>query len=225
MTTPASSGPPPLVIEYVLDGKRPGYTFAQPANGTSESLLKAIWRQAMPRGQGWGADTYQGARALKGFAVDGNQIALSDVVVTEQQDEGGRRGIRRAEIRLMPAQDALSALRSRLAAYPAAVREAAHRKLTLGAWTRVLDRALPKVGSKNPQIILTYPYTGPNSWQVIEAIVLQLVTSWPLRAVPGWGHLPSFTTLALTHQDEARIVALPVEKAKQTPDAAVIEIG
>ncbi len=52
-----------LVLEYVLNSRRPGYNFTTPTNGFSDSTLKAIWQQAMPRGQGW--RHYIGAQSLK----------------------------------------------------------------------------------------------------------------------------------------------------------------
>src|SRR5690606_24009966 len=82
-------------------------------------------RQAMPRGQGWGADALAGAQSLKCFPVGGGQMAVSSVTVTGQSDELGRRGIRRAEVSLVPARDYPAVIQARLDALPREVREAA----------------------------------------------------------------------------------------------------
>ncbi len=215
---------PHLVIEYALDSKRPGYAFRPPTDGFDEALLKAVWRGAMPRGQGWGGVAYQGARSLKCFPLDKQIVAVSEVVVTDQQDEGGRRGIRRAEVTLLPAGDSLPYLKSRLETYPEAVQRAADKMLSLGRWAQIVDGALPKVKGRSPQVILAHPYTGPGAWQAVEALVLKLATSWKLRTLKGWGRVNSVTTLALTYREESRIVALPLEKAAQVRDVPVVAI-
>ncbi len=215
---------PHLVIEYVLNGERPGYTLKPSPNSFDEATLKAIWRQAMPRGQGWGTETYRGAYSLKCFPVGRHRVAVSEVRVTELEDEEGRRGIRRAEITLLSVRDYLRYLRDKLAVFPDWVHFAAGRMLTLSRWSQIIDKALPGMRRKTPQIILAYPYSEPGSWQIVEALILKLATSWKLRALPGWGHAHSLTTLALSHWDESQIVALPLEKASQARDVPIIPL-
>lgn len=216
---------PHLVIEYVLNTNRPGYAFRPPTDGFDDGLLKAVWRGAMPRGQGWGANGYTGARSLKCFPVDKRLVAVSEIVVTGQQDEGGRRGIRRAEIEFIRSGDYLRYLKWRLESLPEPVRHAANQKLTVSRWAQIVEGALPKAKRKTPQIILAHSYTDPHTWQVVEAIILKLATSWKIRALKGWGRVNSLTTLALTYRDESRIIALPLEKAQQLRDVPVIRVG
>jgi hypothetical protein len=216
---------PQLVIEYVLDGKRPGYAFRPPTNGFDEALLKTVWRHAMPRGQGWGDLAYTGARSLKCFPIDKHTVAVSEVVVTGQQDEGGRRGIRRAEIHIFPAGEYLPYLKRRLESFPETLRLTAYRKLDLACWAQVVDGALPKVKGRAPQVIVTHPYAHPEAWQVVEILVLRLATSWRLRALKGWGRVNSLTTLALNHREESRIIALPLDRAAQVRDVPVIDLS
>lgn len=214
-----------LVIEYQLDTKQPGYAFRPPTNGYHDALLKAIWRQAMPRGHGWGAGIYENARTFKCFPAMDGLVAISETTVTDQQDEHGRRGIRRAEINLVPSNDISGYLRACLDTYPDQIRAAAHAKLTVGRWGRVVESALPRLTRPKTQIVLAYPYAGPETWEVVEVIVLLLANAWLLRAIPGWGQNFSFTTLALTNEDESRIVAVPLDKARQMQNVPVINIA
>lgn len=214
---------PDLIIEYGLDSDQPGYRFKPPVSGFSEEALRVIWRHAMPRGQGWGSNGYLGARSLKCFPVDAHTAALSLVTVTDQQDEIGRRGIRRAEITLVPAQDHLAYLERWLESYPSPVRAAAQHRLAPYLWHRILDKAIPKLKRGQP-VVLAHPYSGPRSWQFMEALMLKLVTSRAVRLVEGWGAVSSFTTLALDWQDESRLVALPLDKARQARGVTVIVI-
>lgn len=222
MTEPAGR----LIIEYALDaspprgldGMRPGYRFRPPVEGFDERTLNAVWRQAMPRGQGWGADALTGARSLKCFPLAGGLVAVSNVVVTDQADEMGRRGIRRAEIDLLDARGYPAWLEGRLADTPAAIREAAGQRLAGALLRRMLNRALLRGGR---QVALAHPYRSADAWQVIEALVLRLVTSPGVRLLEGWGPHTSFTTLALETQDESQIVALPLEAAR-SPAAIVV---
>ena len=214
---------PDLIIEYGLDGGQPGYRFKPPVGGFSEEVLRTIWRCAMPRGQGWGGNDYIGARSLKCFPVDAYTVALSLVTVTDQEDEMGRRGIRRAEITLVPARDHLVHLERRLETYPPSVYAAAHRRLTPYLWRRILDKAVPKLKRGQP-VVLAHPYTGPQSWQVMEALMLKLVTSRAVRLIEGWGAVSSFTTLALDWRDESRLVALPLDRAQALRGVTVIVI-
>jgi len=213
-----------LTIEYVLDGSRPGYQFTTPTNGIGEAALKTIWRHAMPRGQGWGQ--FVGARSLKCFPLDGErQVAFSEVTVTDQTDESGRRGIRRAEIMLLDAETCPDALTLRLVMLPETVRDAANRLLTFWRWKRILDRAVPKMRRKNGQIVLAYPYTDPEAWRVVEAAMLTIATSRRLRALKGGPCACSLTTLALDHRDESALTAIPLALARSIKDVHVIDLS
>lgn len=216
---------PHLIIEYRLDGNQPGYAFVPPTDGFDERLLRAVWRGAMPRGQGWGSDIYLGARSLKCFPVDRRIIAVSEVTGTDQADEQGRRGIRRAVITLIPVWKYGDFLRARLAAIAVSEREAARHKLTLSRWVSLIEKALPRFSSKPSQIVLAHPYQGPEQWQMVEALVLTLAISWKLRALYLGARLESLTTLALTHRDESRLVALPLDRARALPDAPLIDLS
>ncbi len=200
-----------LVIEYVLDGRRPGYNFTTPTNGHDPDTLKAIWQQAMPRGQGW--RDYIGARALKCFPLEGGrQAAIAEVTVTDQADEIGRQGIRRAEITLLDGADFLDYLALRLALLPEKARQEAERRLTWRHWKQIMDRAAPKPRKQAGQIVLAGEYTGPAGWQVMEAAVLIVATSQRVRALKGWPRVLPLTTLALDPRDESRLVAIPLAR-------------
>jgi hypothetical protein len=213
-----------LTIEYQLDTKQPGYAFSTPTNDYADPVLKAVWRQAMPRGNGWRSAAYIGARTLKCFPVSDEIVALSTTTVTDQVDEQGRSGIRRAEIDFIRTQDIVYTLKLLLSTYPDSVQSAAHQAFNMATWARIVEGALPKLSRRQSQIAFTHPYTGPDTWQMIEAVVLNLASAWPLRALPGWGKFFSFTTLALTNEDESRIVAVPRENARGLRDARVIAI-
>ena len=213
-----------LVIEYVLDGKRPGYNFTTPTTSLSDSTRKAIWQQAMPRGQGW--RRYIGAQSLKCFPVESDRrVAISEVTVTNQVDEGGRQGIRRAEIKLISAADFLDYLTLRLTMLPESVRAEADRKLSWWRWKRIMDRATPKVRQKKGQIILAAPYTSPRNWQLMEAVVLLVATSQRLRALKGWPAVHPLTTLALDPREESTLVALPANQVARLNGVKAISLG
>jgi hypothetical protein len=214
---------PSLVIEYALDGREPGYRFAASPDGLDEQARRVIWRHAMPRGQGWGADRYAGARALKCFWVDERRIALSTVTVTDQRDEMGRGGIRRAEIDVLPAGQVGAALDERLRGCPAAIHDAARSRLSVYMWKRLLSRIVPHLRARR-QVLLAHPYHSAAAWQVMEVLVLRIVTSRTIRALEGWGAAQPFTTLALDWREETGIVALPLERARESRGAAVIVI-
>ncbi len=202
-----------LTLEYVLEGKQPGYTLRGVDGLLSEAQTRAVWRQAMPRGHGWAAPNLRNARAIKVFPIDAHTTAVSEITVTDQQDEQGRRGIRHAEIELFPSAEVPALLKRRLASYPEALQREASRHLTLELWKNLLNSGLPKARRSPPQIILAHPYDGPQAWLPVEALGLQIASWWALHAIPGWGRFHSLTTLALTPLDESRIVALPLEKA------------
>ncbi|MBN2469195.1 MAG: hypothetical protein JXN59_00620, partial [Anaerolineae bacterium] len=174
-----------LVIAYVLDGKRPGYAFTTPTTGFDDQTLKTIWQNAMPRGQGW--RRYIGARSLKCFALDGGRrLAVSDVCVTEQADETGRQGIRRAAITVLDAADYMDYLTLRLVMLPDRARQEAERLLDWRRWKQILDRAAPKARKKDGQIALAAPFSSIDNWQIVEAAVLMIATSARVRLLSGW---------------------------------------
>jgi len=213
---------PRVVIDYGLDGRQPGYHFAE-TGGLDQPALRTIWAQAMPRGRGWAADRYLGARSLKAFRVDARRAALSQVLVTDRQDEGGRRGIRRAEIDVLPLADIPAYLKARLEAYPLEVRQAAGERLGMGRWVRVLERALPRPGSSD-RAVLGHPFRDAAGWTLIEFMVLYMATRWALRAVRGWPPLVPFTTLALDVQEEGTLVAVPWDQAQALGLRGVIRV-
>lgn len=193
-----------LVIEYVLEGHQRGYNYTSPTSGFNDDTLKTVWRTAMPRGQGWGAEVYRGARSLKSFRLPDGRMALADVVVTGQRDESGRAGIRRAVVDVMPQGEYLDRLKALLRQYPPDVRAIVERKPWIG-------RRIPKVKGDS-QVLLSHPYTSPNDWQVVEALVLEAAREALDHAWMG-GRFISFTTLALAYQDETQLVVLPEKRA------------
>jgi hypothetical protein len=212
---------PKLVIEYQLDGKRPGYAFTPPTQAVDDQTLKVIWRHAMPRGQGWGKPSYAGARSLKTFRLDKRRYAVSTATVTDQRDESGRGGIRRAEIEVMSAAAYLEYLQHRIRRFPPTLQQAADRRLTHTFWQQVLDKLTPKL-KPHRQIVLAHPYRGPGEWELMEVLVMKVATSRRIRLIKGWGAVNSFTTLALDYREESSIVALPLERARQLGYGAVV---
>jgi hypothetical protein len=212
----------PLVVEYVLEGHRRGYNFTSPTRGIDDASLKTIWRHAIPRGQGWGADVYRGARSLKAFTLENGQVGLSEITVTEQQDEHGRRGIRRAVIHVASAPECLEHLQARLNAYPDEIQARIEKKPTLGQWKKLVDESLPKL-RRDAQVVLARPYTSAQDWQIVEAFMLKVVT---VRALPmkRWGKVIPFTTLALDYRDESKVVALPDQHVHESDEISVLHI-
>jgi hypothetical protein len=212
---------PKLIIDYLLDGEQRGYAFTTPTNHLDPRTVKTLWRQAMPRGQGWGA--YNDARSLKVIPLENGRIAVSEVTVTDRRDELGRQGLRRAEITLLNSHEYDTFLRERWQATPADVRTAADRKAGFRLWKRLADMAIPRMRGE-PQLILAYPYANTTQWRVIEALMLKLMLTPTLRFVRGLG----FTTLALDHREESPVVALPLDKArlvKPGKGVAVIDLS
>lgn len=212
-----------LTIGYVLDGARRGYNFTSDTDGIDSATLKAIWRGAMPRGQGW--DAYPGATALKCFPLDSGEAAICEVTVTGMVDEAGRKGIREATIHIMTAREYDAALLERLQALPASIVSDAERKLHSREWELLFKKyrhaQKPKSFVK-PQTILAYPYT-PDGWRFVEACILLLATRSTLLTNlieispsinPFADRILAFTTLALDYQEGGRIVALPLEKIR-----------
>jgi hypothetical protein len=205
-----------LVIEYVMEGHRRGYDFTSPTAGFADEVLKTVWRSAMPRGQGWNAPAYAGARTLKSFLV-GDFVAVSDVTVTDARDESGRGGIRRAVVDIMGFGDYAAHLDSRLRAYPPGVRAALERLPTLPQQMKLMR---PNA-KKNGQLVLAQAYTGPRAWDITEALVLKLALSLfpPVARQAG---IVLFTTLALDPREESPLVALPAAKARQLKGVPVV---
>ena len=225
-----------LTIDYVLDGRRRGYTFTTPTDGIDADSHKTIWRNAMPRGQGWGANGYVGARSLKCFALPNGEVALSDTVVTDLQDEVGRSGIRRTTIDLMTVGAHMDELKRRLAAVPPSLVIRAEARLTSREWQLLFrknrEAKRPKSMIK-PQTILAYPYHN-SDWRFVEACILLLATRSTLltnliemspKVNPFADRVLSFTTLALDYQEEGRIVAIPLEKAREFEGIPFIDIS
>jgi hypothetical protein len=212
-----------LLLEYVFEGHKRGYNFTSSTQGFSDTTLNFIWRNAMPRGQGWGANgTYTGAGSLKCFSLEDGRFALSAVTVTDLRDESGRGGIRRAVIDVLPESGYHDHLRERLAAFSPAVLAAIAHKPSLWQRKQIFDRTLPKM-NKMPQVVLSYPYTDPAAWQVVEALVLKLILA-PLSPLKRWGRVIPFTTLALDYHDESPVVVLPADRADRLNGVAVISL-
>jgi hypothetical protein len=200
-----------LVIEYVLEGHKRGYNFTSPTQGFHDDVLKSIWRKAMPRGQGWGADVYAGARSLKSFWLEDSRMALSETVVTDMHDESGRGGIRRAVVSVMQPGEYLEVLKTRLSQYSDALR-------------RLIDhRTLPNPrGDK--QLIFFHPYADTARWQTVEAMILRQALKLSANGFIRSGKIVPFTTLALDYHDEGQIVVLPEEKAQAVKNANVVRL-
>ncbi len=212
-----------LAISYLLEGTRRGYNFTSPTDGVDPETLKAVWRGAMPRGQGW--ENYPGAASLKCFPLASGEAAICDVTLTDMQDEVGRRGIRRAAINVLPPSQYQRLLIERLHALPPGLVATAERRLGSREWELLFrkyrDSKKPKTIIK-PQTILAYPYSS-EGWRFVEACILLLATRSTLLTNlieisptinPFADRLLSFTTLALDYREEGRIVALPLDKAQ-----------
>ena len=210
-----------LTIGYVLDGARRGYAFTSPTDGIEPDSLKAIWRGAMPRGQGW--EGYPGARALKCFALESGEAVIGEITLTDMQDEVGRKGIRAAAIHLLTPAEYQRDLLRRLHALPSGVVAEAERRLTSHEWELLFRKYRSAKKPKSivkPQTILAYPYDA-EGWRFVEACLLLLATRSTLLANlievspainPFADRILSFTTLALDYREEGRIVALPLDR-------------
>ncbi len=211
---------PQLILEYVLEGHQRGYNFTSSTKGFSDDILKAIWRSAMPRGQGWGS--YEGARSLKCFMLEGGGVALSDVTVTDQRDESGRSGIRRAVIDVLSVSASIDYLERRFRNYPQSVQAQAEKKLSVGLRARLMDKSMPRP-NKTPQIILSHSYATPADWEVVEAMIVKLALS-PVMTMLRWGKVIPFTTLALDYREESRLVVLPEDRAQRIDNFPVVRV-
>ena len=200
-----------LIIEYVLEGHKRGYNFTSPTQGFHDDVLKSIWRKAMPRGQGWGADVYAGARSLKSFWLEDSRMALSETVVTDMRDESGRGGIRRAVVSVMQSGEYLEVLKTRLAQYSDVLRR------------QIDHRSLPNPrGDK--QLIFYHPYADVIRWQTVEAMILRQALKLSANGIIRSGRIVPFTTLALDYHDEGQIVVLPEEKARAVKNENVVRL-
>lgn len=195
----------PIIIEYVLTGQQRGYNVTSGAGQLDEQSNKALWRSAMPRGTGWGM--YVGARSLKVFSLPDDRIAFCDVSVTDQQDETGRTGIRRAEVTLVNPNHYTRTLEARLTGYPAALLSIAKDRHA------DLKNKLPRF-KRDASIILTHPYHSAERWGLVEAVMLLLALDAP-RAWRGQAQPIPFTTLALDHRGDHPLLALPAGVASQ----------
>ncbi len=201
-----------LVIEYVLEGHQRGYNFTSSTQGYTDDDLKIIWRKAMPRGQGWSA--FVGARSLKCFPLDENQlrVAVCETIVTDLRDENGRGGIRRATIEVMARADYYVYLERRLSNLSGHVRVQVDKLPTLKQRLTIANKVMPRP-RRNSQLVVVHDYAGPDHWQVTEGLLLKLAR-FPIGPMRRWGKVIPFTTLALSHGDESALVALPTAKAQ-----------
>lgn len=222
-----------LVIDYLLEGARRGYTIVTPTEGIPPENVKAIWREAMPRGQAW--SEYTGARSLKCWTLPSGELALCEVVVTGRADEAGRRGIRHARVLMGTQSQVHAALIARLEALPRDIVSSAEHKLASREWQLLFrkhrEAHTPRRVIK-PQTILAQPYSA-SGWPFVEACILLLATRATLltnlievspRLNPFADRLLSFTTLALDVRDETRLVGVPLRHA-QAADVPYIDVG
>lgn len=195
-----------LVIEYTLEGHRRGYDFISAAYNYDDLVLKAIWRNAMPRGQGWGDPLYIGSRSIKCFLLPDDRIAVSETTVTDLADENGRRGIRRAVIDVMSKKVFSHHIRSRLEGYPQ------HVQLEAKRLHEHVKYRMPRL-KKDMPLILTRTFTTPVDWWPVEALVMRLSVEppTPLNRRPALWY---FTTLALNYRSESPLLALPLTKVE-----------
>jgi hypothetical protein len=201
-----------LVIEYVLEGNQRGYSITSPTHGISEDVQKAIWRAAMPRGSGWAA--YEGARSVKLIMLPDDMLAVSEVTVTDQRDETGRGGIRRAVVELMTPRTYEYHLHSRWLAYPS------YATFRAKALYTELSKSLPRP-RKNSPLVLAYPYQSMQDWLAIEATLVMLMSD-PPRVLRRLEMPIPFTSLALDHRGENPIIAMPAAHAGQISADVVV---
>lgn len=206
-----------LTIEYLLEGPKRGYNYTSSTHLFDDRVLKEVWRNAMPRGQGWAADHYIGSRSIKCFPLENGQVAVSEVTVTDMEDENGRRGIRRAVVDVMSSTVFGHHLQSRVQAYPHEVRVAVNGQVDK------VRRSFPRLKKQMP-LILAYPFQSAQDWWLMEALVLHL-TLTPLRQMRRWGTIIPFTTLALSYRNDSKIVALPADEAAQVTDVPVVNLN
>ena len=200
-----------LTIEYLLEGHKRGYNFTSSTQGFHDDVLKSIWRKAMPRGQGWGADVYAGAHSLKSFWLEDGRMALSEAVVTEMRDESGRGGIRRAVVSVMQPGEYLDHLKTRFSQYPENLR------------LHTNQYSLPNPRGEK-QLIFYRSYDDVTRWQAVEALILRQALKLSMSGIIRSGRIVPFTTLALDYHDEGQIVVLPEEKARTVRNEHVVRL-
>ena len=200
---------PPLVIEYVFEGHQRGYNFTSPTSGYGDDELKAIWRNAMPRGQGWGQ--YVGARSLKCFPVN-RAMAVCETEVTDLRDEHGRGGIRRSVIQVMSRPDYMDYLEQVLHQLPASIQGEIEHLPSFRQRMAITNKTMRRP-RRDGQLVFLHPYTAFEDWQVVEGLLIKLVLS-PVASMQRWGKQVGFTTLALTHRDESMLVAMPSRQGR-----------
>lgn len=214
------SGNDPLIVEYVLEGEKRGYRITTPTHHLREDVTKKIWQNAMPKGQGW--SKYINAQSLKCFPLPDGQMAVSETIVTDHEDESGRRGIRRAEVQVMNIARYHDFLDKRFAQLPAGIQNDAHRQIRSWRRLRKVER-LPRKQLKTEQLIITHSYNGLPDWRFIEGVVLLLTLS-PWAQVQRWSRPFSLTTMALTASGEGNIVAVPQGHIRNSKDVPVLHI-
>lgn len=197
-----------LTIEYVFEGHQRGYNITTTTGTIDEAHRRIIWRSAMPRGQGWGQ--YTGANSLKCFPLDEDTVAVSQVTVTDLEDENGRKGIRKAVVDVMSDTAYFAFLRAKLESYPDDVKRRAEEKFTFCRKSNIIHKTLPRF-RRDTQLVMGYPYRSAENWQTIEAFNIRLVLD-PIGMMSRWGRIIPFTTLALDYREEALVVALPADK-------------
>lgn len=205
MTQPS----PSLTIAYLTEGPQRGYNFITPTHAYSEETLKWIWRNAMPRGQGWAA--YTGAESLKCFALPDKRIAIAHTEITDQSDESGRRGIRRTTIDVLARHEYRPTLIRRLAQFNAGLQHDADFQLTQWRKTGAFERLSPQI-KRAKQLLFTHPFSTLADWRVIEVLLLKIAIT-PPYALRQFGEILPFTTLALAPHEESLLTALPSDKA------------
>ncbi|MFN8529237.1 MAG: hypothetical protein U0670_11530 [Anaerolineae bacterium] len=227
-----------LTLEYVLEGRQRGYQFTSATQGIPPELLKQVWRLAMPRGKSWSDPAYRAARSLKCFTLDetGRGLAAAcEITGTDQVDEVGRTGIRRALIHLHTWDEHTAYLHARLASLPVDLVARAEKQLYSREWQLLFRKHRDRTrsnGPVKPQTVLAYPYT-PQGWDFVEACLLLLVTRATLltnlielspKINPFADRVLSFTTLALDPREAGRLVAIPAACAEDA-NAPVINLG
>ncbi|MCU0499170.1 MAG: hypothetical protein MUF87_17595 [Anaerolineae bacterium] len=200
---------PPLIIDYLTEGPQRGYSFTTPTHAYSDETIKSIWRNAMPRGQGWAA--YIGAKSLKSFVLPDKRIVIAQTEVTDRADESGRRGIRRTQIEVFAPADYRPALTHRLGQFNAGLQQDADFHLAQWRKTAAFERLGPQI-KRAHQLIFTHAFSTLADWQVIEVLLLKIAIH-PPYALRQFGNVLSFTTLALAPHEESLLTALPADRA------------
>jgi hypothetical protein len=127
-------------------------------------------------------------------------------------------------------------MKQRLSQLPAQTTAQAEARLNSRDWQLLFrknrEAKRPKTMIK-PQTILAYPYYTA-TWHFVEACILLLASRQTLltnlievspKVNPFADRVLSFTTLALDYQDEGRIVAMPLERARACDGIPFIDIS